>query len=371
MKKLISERMGRFDASGIRKVFDLGRSMTDPINFSIGQPDFDVPENVKEAGIAAIRAGKNGYTPTQGIQELHDALRADLKKSYNYAPEATLVTCGVSGALNLFFAATLEPGDEVIFGDPFFVMYKHLVNIFDGKPVIVDTAPDLRLTADKIRPHITDKTKIILVNSPSNPTGVVLTKKELQEIADLAEEKDLFVVADEIYSKFSYDMPFPSMSEVINPERLILMDGLSKSMAMTGWRVGFAAGPKILIENMAKYQQFSFVCAPNFAQHAAIAALSTDISELVAGFKTRRDMIHNGLLAAGYRVEKPGGAFYIFPKTPAGMTGTDFAVKCIENNVLLIPGNVFSLKDDRFRISYAAPIPKIKAGIEVLKKLNA
>ena len=363
---MIASRMCKLDASGIRKVFDLAASMTDPINLSIGQPDFDVPGPVREAAVEAIRLGKNRYTVTQGIPELHEALRKKIVAEKTFEPDGLLVTSGVSGALLLSFLVLVEDGDEVLIPDPYFVMYKHLVNLCNGVPVFVDTYPDFQVTADRLATHVTSKTRMILLNSPANPTGALIPQAEIEKIAALARKHNLLVVSDEIYDCFTYDGEAKSIG-AIYPNTLV-MGGFSKSHAMTGWRLGYVTGPKDVIQEMTKLQQFSFVCAPSFAQFAGLKALETDTHEYLESYRRKRDMIFEGLRDAGYEVEKPGGAFYIFPKAPWG-TDHEFVAEAIRNQLLIIPGSVFSEKTTHLRISYAATDETIRRGLEVLRKL--
>ena len=363
---MLSDRVQRIDASGIRKVFDLAATMKDPINLSIGQPDFDVPEPIKDAAIAAIRAGHNRYTQTQGIPELHAAIRAMLKKDKQFEPEATLITSAVSGGLLLAFLATLNPGDEVIIPDPYFVMYKHLATLCGAKVVFLDTYPDFRLRREALAPLISERTKMIIVNSPCNPTGAVYTADELRMVADLVRGRDILIVSDETYEAFVYDEPYVSMASLHPPT--LLLSGFSKTYAMTGWRLGYAAGPEPLISAMTKLQQYTFVCAPSFAQRAGITALNCDVSELMAAYHRRRDLIYGGLRDAGYEVQKPGGSFYIFPRVPWG-TDMEFVEEAIRNNLLIIPGSVFSERNSHFRIAFPVADATIERGIEVLRRI--
>jgi aspartate aminotransferase len=359
-------RMAKLDASGIRKVFDLAAKMEDPINLSIGQPDFEVPDDIKEAAIQAIRDGHNRYTMTQGIPELHNALRTRMNNDKGFDPDGLLVTSGVSGGLILAFLTLLNPGDEVLVPDPYFVMYKHLVNLADGKPVFVDTYPDFKVTAERLRAQVTDKTKMILLNTPANPTGALIDDDELPKIAELAREKDLIVLSDEIYDCFSYEGAMKSIG-AIYPKTLV-MGGFSKSHAMTGWRLGYVAGPADIIQEMTKLQQFSFVCAPSMVQYAGVTALGVDTAVFAEAYRKKRDLVYGELVDAGYEVQKPGGAFYIFPKAPWG-TGMEFVSKAIENELLIIPGSVFSERDTHFRISYAASEDTLEKGLSVLRKI--
>jgi aspartate aminotransferase/aminotransferase len=361
---MISKRSTLVSASGIRKVFDLAQTMENPINFSIGQPDFDVPEPVKERAIAAIREGKNSYTVTQGIPQLHEAIRAAAAKE-GYNPEDVLVTSGVSGAIVLALLALCDPGDEVLIPDPYFVMYKHLCNLFGIVPKFVDTYPDFHLHADKLEPLITKKTKMIVINSPSNPTGVSSTADELRMVAELAKKHDLIILFDEIYSCFNYNARHESVTKYY--DKVIVLNGFSKSHAMTGWRLAYAMGPKEAIQAMTKLQQYTFVCAPSMVQHAGLAALDLPMRSTLEAYRAKRDIIYEGLKGK-FRVQKPDGAFYIFPEAPGG-NATEFCMKAIQNNVLIIPGNVFSERDTHFRISFAAKDETLLKGIEVLNRL--
>lgn len=358
--------MNLLDASGIRKVFDLATKMKDPINLSIGQPDFDVPESIRAEAIEAIRRGENKYTQTQGLAALRQAVRDACRDEFGWDDARSyLITSGVSGALVLAMLTLVNPGDEVIFADPYFVMYSHLVNLAAGVPVAVDTYPDFRLNAEKIESAITDKTRMLLLSSPANPTGYVYSQAELRDIADLAKKHDLLVISDEIYNLFCYDKPFASIASFY--DNVLLMRGFSKSYAMTGWRMGWCTGPQPIIEKMTMLQQYSFVCAPSMAQSAAIVALDTDMSREVAAYKKKRDMVQDAL-GEKFGLIKPGGAFYAFVPAPGG-DATTFVKKAIENNVLIIPGNVFSTKDTHFRLSYATTDEKLQQGLEILKRL--
>ena len=366
---LIARRMRLVDASGIRKVFDLAATMRDPINLSIGQPDFGVPEAAREAAIAAIREGFSRYTQTQGMGELHERYRAFLKERKDYEPEGFLVTGGVSGALLLAILSLVDPGDEVIFPDPYYVGYKHLVNLAGGKPVTLDTYDrDFQFDVEKLESKITRATKVILLNSPSNPTGAVMRGDAVRAVAELARKHGIFVISDEIYDSFLYlDEAPPSIASLY--ENTLLVGGLSKSHAFTGWRLGYAAGPQALITEMAKIQQYTFVCAPSMVQKAAIVALDVDVSDHVAEYRRKRDLIY-GALKDKFRIVRPEGAFYIFPAVPEG-AGTDeeFVIRAIENNVLVIPGSVFSGRSTHFRISYATTDEKLRKGAEILNGL--
>ena len=357
--------MSIIDSSGIRRVFDLARTMKNPVNLSIGQPDFDVPDAVKESAIQSIRAGMNRYTVTQGIPELHAAIRKHLELTRNVSPESMLITSGVSGGLVLAFLVLVDEGDEVLIPDPYFVMYKHLANLVGGHARFIDTYPDFRLRKKAVRAAITSRTKFLMLNSPCNPTGVTCTREELEDVAEVAQEHNLLVISDEIYDCFYYGGGYASMASIY--PKTLLLGGFSKSHAMTGWRLGYAAGPAEVIAEMTKLQQYSFVCAPSFAQYAGVTALSVPTDEACAAYRRKRDLIYDGLKDE-FEVQKPDGAFYIFPKTPWG-SDEEFVEEAIKKNVLIIPGGVFSERATHFRISYAATDDTLKQGIEILNRL--
>jgi len=362
----ISQRMKLLDASGIRKVFDLAAQMADPISLAIGQPDFDVPQIAKDEAIRAIQSGMNKYTQTQGTSELLTAIADRSRKEFGWKDEkGYLITSGVSGALVLAMLTLVDPGDEVVFSDPYFVMYSHLTNLAGGTPVPVDTYPDFRPNAEKIHGAITDKTRMLMLNSPCNPTGAVYTEQELRDIAEIARDRDLLIVSDEIYQDFCYDRAFASIASIY--DNVLVMRGFSKSYAMTGWRIGWCAGPKSIIEKMTMLQQYSFVCAPSIAQAAALVAFETDMSDQFAAYKKKRDMVFE-VLSGPFGLVKPEGAFYAFVPAPDGDAET-FVAKAIENNVLIIPGEVFSRQNTHFRISYATSDEKLACGLEILAGL--
>ena len=366
MPDWIADRTKCFDSSGIRKVFDLGAKLENPINLSIGQPDFDVPSEVRQAAIDAIQSGKNGYALTQGMPVLREKLQKQVDEEYGHDDRELFVTSGTSGGLLLAMLALVNPGDEVIVFDPYFVMYDALAAVVGGKVVYVDTYPDFRIDLDRVAAAITPKTKVILFNSPANPTGVVASEEEVRGLARLAAERDVVLLSDEIYRSFCYDGGFISPAQ-FNPQTLVI-DGFSKSHGMPGWRLGFAHGPREIIQQMIKLQQYSFVCAPQPAQWAGAVAIDTDITPHIEAYRRKRDMLLDGLSDL-YEIVRPGGSFYIFPKAPWG-TGEEFVHRAIEKHqLLIIPGNIFSHENTHFRISYAATDETIERGIEALRKL--
>ena len=357
--------MHKIEASGIRKIFELGRSLKDPVDLSIGQPHFDVPDSIKAAAHAAIDSGKNGYTVTQGIPDLRDSLRKQVRERLPHADREVLVTSGTSGALMLALCASVNPGDEVILFDPYFVAYPHLVTLAGGVARYVETYPDFAIDIDRLKSVLTPRTKVIFFSSPANPTGAVVPRETLKDLAKLAEERRVLLISDEIYRAFHHDSPPHSAAE-FNPDVLVV-DGFGKAYGMTGWRLGFAHGPKRLLDEMAKLQQFTFVCAPSIVQHAGVAALAFDTTAFAGEYRRKRDLVMHGL-AVNYEVVKPRGAFYVFPKTPWG-TGTEFVTKAIESHLLMIPGNAFSKRDTHFRLSFAAKDETLQRGIDILSKL--
>lgn len=364
-ERWIADRMHLIDASGIRKVFDLAAKMKDPINLSIGQPHFDTPEPIKQGLIQAVNSGKNAYSPSQGIAPLLGKLQAEVDATFSHPDRKVFVTSGTSGGLMLALLALVNPGDEVIAFDPYFVMYKHLTSVAGGKIVPISTYPNFRWDIAKVRAALTPRTKVILCNSPCNPTGYVATEQELRDLAELAAERDIALISDEIYRAFCYDSAFVSPAK-FNPQTIVI-DGFSKSHSMTGWRLGWMHGPDNLMQQMIKLQQFSFVCAPHPIQWAGLSALDVDISDSVTEYKRKRDFMLREL-SPHYEIAPAGGAFYLFVKAPWG-TGTEFVAEAIKNDLLIIPGNVFSSQDTHFRISYAAEDRTLERGVEVLKRI--
>lgn len=361
----IADRMRHIEASGIRRAFDMAKAMTDPINLSIGLPDFDVADPVKAAAIDAIRGGFNAYTVTQGIPELRGKLQTAVDQEYGHGDRQVLVTSGSSGALMLAICCAVNPGDEVIIFDPYFVMYRNLVGLAGGVSVLVDTYPDFRIDINRVAAALTDRTKCVIVNTPANPTGVVASAAELQALAELCKQQGVLLISDEVYRSFCYDFPFASPARW--NEHVMVVDGFSKSHGMTGWRLGYAHGPSRLIQEMAKLQQFSFVCAPSMAQKAGVEALDLDLTAQTDVYRRKRDVVVS-TLSGLFELPLPGGAFYAFPRAPWG-TATEFVAEAIRHNLLIIPGSVFSRLDTHFRISYAVDGATLVRGLDVLRDL--
>lgn len=365
LTNILAERTRQIEVSGIRKVFDLGKSLKDPINLSIGQPHFDVPEAIKAAAKSAIDAGHNGYTVTQGLAEFREKIRADLAKRLPGQDREVIITSGTSGGLLLALLAVVNPGDEVIVPDPYFVAYPHLVTLAGGQSVYVDTYPDFQIDPDRLEAAITPRTKVILLCSPANPTGTVASVEVQKRLGEIAQKRNLLLLSDEIYKAFHYDTVPHSPAEFHS--HTLVIEGFGKTYGMTGWRLGFAHGPRAIVNEMMKLQQFTYVCAPSVVQHAGMAAMDFDVSGIVADYKRKRDRLCDGLRER-FEFGIPGGAFYLFPKTPWG-TGTEFVTEAIRQSLLIIPGGVFSKRDTHFRISYAAKDEMLDRGIEVLNRL--
>lgn len=362
---MIADRMSKINISGIRKVFDLAAKLKDPVNLSIGQPHFDMPDEVKQTAVQAIEDGFNKYTMTQGIPELREACAKHYKDRHGVEADGTLITSGVSGGIFLTMMATLNPGDEVVLPDPYFVLYREVIYLTGAKPVFPNTYPEFKLKAADLEKYITPKTKIIVLATPGNPTGAVYTDDELKDIAAIAGKHNTLVISDEIYEDFVYDQPATTIAKYY--DNVMIFNGFSKSCSMTGWRLGYAIGPKALIQEMTKLQQFTYVCAPAPAQKAGLTALEYDTSERKADYKRKRDMAYDAL-KENFEMTKPGGAFYMFPKVPWGDDIT-FVEEVIKNSCLIIPGGVFSEQKTNFRMSYATTDETLERGIEILNRV--
>ncbi len=368
MDDYIAERARRIDASGIRKVFALAATLDNPVDFSIGQPDFDVPDPIKRRAIDAIRNGCNKYSQSSGDEQLRQKIADAIHNEFGWNHPAVLVTSGVSGGLLLAFMSLIDPGDEVIIPDPYFVIYKHLVNLLGGRCVFVDCYDDFSLPVDRLADCITDKTKLIIVNSPCNPSGMIYPAGQLRQLAEAAGRRGIIILSDEIYEKFSYDGPCPSIASFY--DRSLVLRGFGKSYGMPGWRLGYAAAhPTLapLVEQMTKIQQYTFVCAPRPLQAAAIAAMEYDLGDIIAAYRKKRDLLYEGLKDK-FNLRKPQGAFYAFVESPVQPAGR-FVETAVANNVLIIPGSVFSERDTHFRISYATSDEIILRGVEILRRI--
>lgn len=356
------------DASSIRAAFALAQSMDHPINMSIGQPDFAVPEAVKEAAIAAIRDDHNAYTLTQGIQPLRAAVAEKLRTKngiMDATEDAVMITSAVSGALSLALPVCIDLGDEVVIFDPSFVGYRQLVLLYGGVPVMVPLARDFSLDGDAVRAAITPRTRAIIFNTPANPTGHVATRDEVDLLAAIAREHDLVIFADEIYEDFIYN-DIPHISIGASYTKTVTMGGFSKSHAMTGWRVGYVHAPAPILDKMITVQQYTFVCAPTPLQYAACAALTANIAPYVARYRANRDILFSGLRDF-YDVVQSDGAFYFFIPYPTD--AKTFLARCMEDQLLVVPGSAFSARNTHFRVSFAADERTIIRAVDVLRKI--
>ncbi len=379
IERLLSVRSRSIDSSGIRKVFDLGTKMQDPINLSIGQPDFPVSEAMKEAAIAAIRENKNGYTVTQGIPQLLAAVRQRLEHDFGAGWSTTnenlsaVITSGTSGGILLALMSLLDSGDEFISPDPYFVMYPQVGKLLSAHCVLCDTYPDFRMTAARVEPLITERTKAVLLNSPSNPCGTVLTAKEIAELVQLCERRGVLLISDEIYDEFCFNDArenglCPSPGRISN--NCLIIRGFGKTHGCTGWRLGYAVGPTPLIQEMAKLQQSTFVCAPSPLQWGVVPSFQEDLSSVLKEYEGRRQMVLDAFSGVA-NVARPGGAFYAFVEVPPqlNLSASHFVEQAIAKRVLIIPGSVFSHRDTHFRLSFAAARPKLAEGLGILREL--
>lgn len=380
--RLISERARAVEASGIREVFRRRAEMTDPIDLSIGQPDFEVPAAMKRAAVRAIDENKQGYTLTQGITPLIRRIAAHLQQDIGWpaahSESSMIVTSGTSGALHIAMLALLNPGDEIILPDPFFVAYPHMARLCGARPVLCDTYPDFRMTAQRVEPLITPRTKAVLLNSPGNPSGAVLSTRECADLLDLCRRRNVLLISDEIYDEFCYrDALEPGAGRCPSPcrvkgseEAILLIRGFGKTYGCTGWRMGYTVGPRPLIDQLLKMQQYSFVCAPTPFQWSCIEAFDLDMRPQVDAYQRKRDLVMDRL-APITGLQKPGGAFYAFVPVPrsAAVNSRAFFEKAFQKNVLIVPGDVFSMRDTHFRLSFATSDHTLECGLDALTGL--
>ncbi len=371
----ISERANKLSPSGIRKFFDLLASMEDVISLGVGEPDYATPWHISEAAVRSLERGYTMYTSNSGIPELREELSKRLleRNGVTYQPSGELlITVGVSEALDLTMRAIVNPGDEVIMTDPHYVAYDSCVILAGGRPVMVPTYPEegFEVSASAIEERITPRTKAILIGYPSNPTGAVMTRDKLQAIADVAMKHNLLVLSDEIYARLTYGMEHTCFSSLPGAKEFtVLLGGFSKSYAMTGWRVGYAAAPKEVITAMTKIHQYTIMSAPTMAQVAAIEALKTgedDVLEMVADYNRRRLVIVKGLNEIGLTCHEPKGAFYAFPCiTSTGMDSEEFSEKLLmEEKVAVVPGAAFGKCGEGYvRCCYATSLPEIEEAL--------
>ncbi len=372
---VIADRVSQIEGSGIRKFFDIAQRMEGVISLGVGEPDFVTPWTIREACIFSLEKGYTSYTSNWGLLELREAISDKIYEESGvfYDPEGgILITTGVSEAFDLALRAIINPGDEVILHEPCYVSYKPCTVFAGGTPVCVATAVEdkFELRAEEVAEKISDKTKAIILSYPNNPTGAALSKKDLEEIAEVATEHDLIVISDEIYDKLTYEGEHTCFSSLNGmEERTILLNGFSKAYAMTGWRIGYAAGNKAIIEAMMKIHQYIMLCAPITAQMAAIEALRCDdeTDRMVNEYNRRRRLMVAGLRELGLSCFEPKGAFYTFPSIEdTGLTSEEFAERLLmEEKVVVIPGSVFGDCGEGFiRCSYAVSQYELKEALE-------
>lgn len=380
MRNPLADKIVDIKPSGIRKFFDVVKTMDGAISLGVGEPDFDTPWHIRDEGIYSLEKGRTFYTSNSGLRELKVEICNYLKRKQNvqYDPDTqVLVTVGGSEAIDLALRAMINPGDEVLIPQPSYVSYEPCAILAGAKPVIIELKEEneFRLTAKEILENVTDKTKILVLPFPNNPTGAIMERKDLEEIAEVIREKDLFVLSDEIYSELTYTDKHVSIVEIPGMyERTILINGFSKAFAMTGWRLGYACGPVEIIEQMTKIHQFAIMCAPTTSQYAAVEALKNgdeDVAMMKEQYNQRRRYLLNEFKKMNLPCFEPFGAFYIFPNiSHLGMTSDEFCNKLLEEEKLaVVPGTAFGDCGEGFvRISYAYSLEDLKKAIERLKR---
>jgi len=380
LRNPLSKTVVNIKPSGIRKFFDIVTEMEDAISLGVGEPDFDTPWHIREEGIYSLEKGRTFYTSNSGVKELRVEISNYLHRKYdlqyNYENEV-LVTVGGSEAIDLALRAMVDPGDEVLIPQPCFVSYDPCTVLAGGVPVSINLKEEneFKLTREELLSAITDKTKILFLAFPSNPTGAIMDYDDLKDIVDVIIEKDLYVISDEIYSELTYGKKHVSIASFPGmKERTIVINGFSKSYAMTGWRLGFAAGPKLILEQMTKIHQFAIMCAPTTSQYAAVEALrngDSDVEMMTDAYDKRRRYLVNALRNMGLPCFEPYGAFYVFPSIKGlNMTSDEFATKLLmEEKVAVVPGTAFGECGEGFlRISYAYSIDNLKIALERIEQ---
>ena len=376
MRDPLSEKVKVIKPSGIRKFFDIVSEMPDAISLGVGEPDFETPWHIREEGIYSLERARTYYTSNAGLKELKEEIALYLKRRFalNYNPaNEVLVTVGGSEAIDVAMRAMLNPGDEVLIPQPSYVAYLPCTTLADGVPVIIDLQEknQFKLTAEELEAAITPKTKILVLPFPNNPTGSVMDRSDLEKIAEVILRHDLWVVSDEIYSELSYQGDHVSIASLPGmAERTIVINGFSKSYAMTGWRLGYAAGPANVISQMTKIHQFCIMCAPTTSQFAAVEALKNgdaDVAHMKETYNQRRRYLMHAMREMGLDCFEPFGAFYIFPNISRfGMTSDEFATKLLmKEQVAVVPGTAFGDCGEGFvRISYAYALERLKKAME-------
>ena len=380
MRNFLSEKVMGIEPSGIRKFFDIVSEMQDVISLSVGEPDFDTPWHIREEGIYSLEKGKTFYTSNSGLKELREEICKYLSRRCHVEYDAktdVLVTIGGSEAIDAALRAVIDPKDEVLSPQPSFVSYLPCAVLAGAVPVIIELKEEdeFRLTKQQVLDAVTPKTKVLILPFPNNPTGAIMTRQDLEEIAEVVIEKDLLVISDEIYSELSYAGDHVTIASLPGmKERTILINGFSKAFAMTGWRLGYAAGPKEIIGQMTKIHQFAIMCAPTASQYAAVSALRNgdrDVEEMREAYTQRRRYLVHALREIGLDCFEPFGAFYVFPSIKKfGLTSDEFATRLLkEEKVAVVPGTAFGACGEGFlRISYAYSLEDLKKALDRLRR---
>lgn len=377
MKDMLSKKAVMLEPSGIRKFFDIVSEMPEAISLGVGEPDFDTPWRIREEGIYSLEKGRTFYTSNAGLVELRDEICRYLKRKYHlrYRNDEVLVSVGGSEGIDVALRAIINPGDEVIVPQPSFVCYVPCVIMSDGIPVTVELKEEnkFKLTREQLEEAVTDKTKAIIMSFPNNPTGAIMTKKDLEPIADFAKEHDLIVISDEIYSELTYGHKHVSIGALPDmKERTIVINGFSKAFAMTGWRLGYAAAPKVIMEQMVKIHQYGIMAAPTTSQYAAVEALRAcddEVEEMKNSYNQRRRYLLHRFRELGLECFEPEGAFYAFPCIKEfGMSSEKFAEELLkEQKVAIVPGTAFGACGEGYlRVSYAYSIDELKEALNRL-----
>ena len=379
MRDPLSNTIKDIKPSGIRKFFDIVSEMKDAISLGVGEPDFDTPWHIREEGIYSLERGKTFYTSNTGLKELRVEISKYLERKIGvtYDPlSEVIVTVGGSEAIDLAFRAMLDPGDEVLVPQPSYVSYVPCVELTHGVPVTICLKEEnqFRLTKEELLESITDKTKMLVLPFPNNPTGAIMEKKDLEDIAKICVEKDIYVLSDEIYSELTYGTDHVSIASFPGMrDRTIVINGFSKGFAMTGWRLGYAAGPKVIMEQMLKIHQYAIMCAPTMSQYAAVDALQhgeKDVQVMRESYNQRRRFLMNAFKEMGLECFEPFGAFYVFPNIKKyGLTSEEFATRLLkEEKVAVVPGTAFGDCGEGFlRISYAYSLDNLKLALDRVK----
>ncbi len=379
MRNPLSEKVVNIKPSGIRKFFDIVSEMEDAISLGVGEPDFDTPWHIRDEGIYSLEKGRTFYTSNSGLKELRTEIANYMKRTQDIIYDANkeiIVTVGGSEAIDIALRAMVNPGDEVLIPQPSFVSYEPCAILANAVPVIIELKAEneFRLTAAELRSAITDKTKVLILPFPNNPTGAIMEKEELQAIADIVKERDLYIISDEIYAELTYKGSHVSIASLPGMwERTVLINGFSKAYAMTGWRLGYACAPEVIMEQMTKIHQFAIMCAPTTSQYAAIEAIKNgdeDVAQMKESYNQRRRFLLHSFREMSLECFEPFGAFYVFPCIKEfGMTSEEFASRFLtEEKVAVVPGSAFGdCGEGYLRISYAYSLDNLKIAIDKLR----